>query len=432
MTSRGGAARAGRRPAARGCALLGSRARLRGARDAAAAGRLGRSGSARTSCSSGCIARSMTEFLTDNPQFADAGRPGRVPGLGAVEGYAATLFALLAVPAGVFAAVPARRARRATRPAGGSTCCSPRRSPGRGCWRRDAVAATPGRCGCSPRGRRRDVGRHGHGGRQPAGARRRAGRGVQRRAGRRCCAWAPPSSRSAGRRARSRAVGALPGRGGFLCRSSPTASTHRPGWPACRRSPISPPCRRWARTCRARLSWVLSPCSWAVPERRATKGATSDDGPASAGSRGDLTPFRCTPSTSAARRRRLPGCWPIGAFQPSCRCHLVTRSGLPGASHYARVAGSGRQGPLTLTGTAPLHGAWTSSQACRCTGTDGADVLGRRWPGRPQRWGVCAMARRIVAGVDGSPAATALARAAGQARVRGAELLAWTVPGAVT
>jgi hypothetical protein len=42
------------------------------------------------------------------------------------------------------------------------------------------------------------------------------------------------------------------------------------------------------------------------------------------------------------------------------------------------------------------------------------------------------MARRIVAGVDSSPAATALAWAAGQARVRGAELLAWTVPGAVT
>ncbi|MCG5454744.1 hypothetical protein PSH03_003908 [Micromonospora sp. PSH03] len=53
----------------------------------------------------GLIARSMTEFLTGNPQFATMAAQAGFPALGTVEGYAATLYALLAVPVGVFVAV---------------------------------------------------------------------------------------------------------------------------------------------------------------------------------------------------------------------------------------------------------------------------------------------------------------------------------------
>jgi ABC-2 type transport system permease protein len=53
----------------------------------------------------GLIARSMTEFLTSNPQFAALAAQAGLPELGTVEGYAATLFALLAVPTGVFVAI---------------------------------------------------------------------------------------------------------------------------------------------------------------------------------------------------------------------------------------------------------------------------------------------------------------------------------------
>ncbi|RAO53856.1 hypothetical protein ONO86_01362 [Micromonospora noduli] len=53
----------------------------------------------------GLIARSMTEFLTGNPQFATLAAQAGFPALGTVEGYAATLYALLAVPVGVFVAV---------------------------------------------------------------------------------------------------------------------------------------------------------------------------------------------------------------------------------------------------------------------------------------------------------------------------------------
>jgi ABC-2 type transport system permease protein len=52
----------------------------------------------------GLIADSMTGFLADNPVFADAAGQAGFAGLASVEGYAATLFALLAVPVGVFAA----------------------------------------------------------------------------------------------------------------------------------------------------------------------------------------------------------------------------------------------------------------------------------------------------------------------------------------
>lgn len=51
----------------------------------------------------GVTARSVTDFLAANPQFAErAAQAGFT--LGTVEGYAATLFALLAVPVGVFVA----------------------------------------------------------------------------------------------------------------------------------------------------------------------------------------------------------------------------------------------------------------------------------------------------------------------------------------
>jgi ABC-2 type transport system permease protein len=52
----------------------------------------------------GLIAITMTEFLTENPAFADAAAQAGFPGLGSVEGYAATLFAILAMPVGGFAA----------------------------------------------------------------------------------------------------------------------------------------------------------------------------------------------------------------------------------------------------------------------------------------------------------------------------------------
>ncbi|MEN8656145.1 hypothetical protein ABCR94_37640 [Streptomyces sp. 21So2-11] len=52
----------------------------------------------------GVLALSMTDFLADNPRFANLAAQAGFAGLGTVKGYAATLFALLAVPAGAFAA----------------------------------------------------------------------------------------------------------------------------------------------------------------------------------------------------------------------------------------------------------------------------------------------------------------------------------------
>ncbi len=52
----------------------------------------------------GLIAVTMTDFLTDNPAFADAAAQAGFAGLTSVEGYTATLFALLAMPVGGFAA----------------------------------------------------------------------------------------------------------------------------------------------------------------------------------------------------------------------------------------------------------------------------------------------------------------------------------------
>jgi ABC-2 type transport system permease protein len=52
----------------------------------------------------GLVARSLTEFLIANPRFADLAAQAGFAGLATVQGYAAALFALLAIPLGVFAA----------------------------------------------------------------------------------------------------------------------------------------------------------------------------------------------------------------------------------------------------------------------------------------------------------------------------------------
>jgi ABC-2 type transport system permease protein len=53
----------------------------------------------------GLISRSMTDFLAANPLFADLAGQAGFAELGSVQGYVATLFALLAVPVGAFAAI---------------------------------------------------------------------------------------------------------------------------------------------------------------------------------------------------------------------------------------------------------------------------------------------------------------------------------------
>lgn len=53
----------------------------------------------------GLLARSMTTFLAENPTFADLAAGAGFGALTTVTGYVATLFALLAIPAGVYAAV---------------------------------------------------------------------------------------------------------------------------------------------------------------------------------------------------------------------------------------------------------------------------------------------------------------------------------------
>ncbi|MCL7461051.1 hypothetical protein AB0I85_13780 [Micromonospora echinofusca] len=53
----------------------------------------------------GVIARSMTDFLTASPEFATRAAAAGFGELGTVRGYAATMYALLAVPVGVFVAV---------------------------------------------------------------------------------------------------------------------------------------------------------------------------------------------------------------------------------------------------------------------------------------------------------------------------------------
>jgi ABC-2 type transport system permease protein len=52
----------------------------------------------------GLLARSLTEFLLANPRFADLAAQAGFAGLATVQGYAAAMFALLAIPLGVFAA----------------------------------------------------------------------------------------------------------------------------------------------------------------------------------------------------------------------------------------------------------------------------------------------------------------------------------------
>ncbi|RKR86473.1 ABC-2 type transport system permease protein [Micromonospora pisi] len=53
----------------------------------------------------GLLAVSMTDFLADNRQFADLATQAGFAGLGSVEGYAAAMFGLLAIPVGIFTAV---------------------------------------------------------------------------------------------------------------------------------------------------------------------------------------------------------------------------------------------------------------------------------------------------------------------------------------
>ncbi|MEU7928387.1 hypothetical protein [Micromonospora sp. NPDC049107] len=53
----------------------------------------------------GLLAESLTTFLADNPRFADLAAQAGFAGLHTVRGYAATLFALLAIPVGAFTAV---------------------------------------------------------------------------------------------------------------------------------------------------------------------------------------------------------------------------------------------------------------------------------------------------------------------------------------
>ncbi|MGI5254359.1 ABC transporter permease [Actinacidiphila glaucinigra] len=65
----------------------------------------------------GVLAVSLTGLLTDNPRFADLAAQAGFAGLGTVQGYVATLFALLAIPAGTFVAV--RLATLATDESGG-------------------------------------------------------------------------------------------------------------------------------------------------------------------------------------------------------------------------------------------------------------------------------------------------------------------------
>ena len=52
----------------------------------------------------GLLAKSLSEFLTHNPRFAELAAQAGFVELGTVQGYAASLFALLAVPVGLFAA----------------------------------------------------------------------------------------------------------------------------------------------------------------------------------------------------------------------------------------------------------------------------------------------------------------------------------------
>jgi ABC-2 type transport system permease protein len=52
----------------------------------------------------GLLARTMTEFLADNPRFAELAAQAGLAELGSVQGYLASLLTLLAVPVGAFAA----------------------------------------------------------------------------------------------------------------------------------------------------------------------------------------------------------------------------------------------------------------------------------------------------------------------------------------
>ena len=70
----------------------------------------------------GLLARSLIEFLIANPRFADLAAQAGFAGLATVQGYVAALFALLAIPLGVFAA--SRLSHDAADEADGRLSCS--------------------------------------------------------------------------------------------------------------------------------------------------------------------------------------------------------------------------------------------------------------------------------------------------------------------
>ena len=80
----------------------------------------------------GVVARSLTEFLIANPRFADLAAQAGFAGLASIQGYAAALFALLAIPLGVFAA--SRLSHDAADEADGRTGCRVRRPLPRSRW----------------------------------------------------------------------------------------------------------------------------------------------------------------------------------------------------------------------------------------------------------------------------------------------------------
>ncbi|MEU6075974.1 hypothetical protein [Micromonospora sp. NPDC047074] len=77
----------------------------------------------------GLLAVSMTDFLADNPQFADLAAQAGFAGLGSVEGYVAAMFALLAIPAGIFTPYTSPPSPP-PKPTAGSPSSTPDPSPG--------------------------------------------------------------------------------------------------------------------------------------------------------------------------------------------------------------------------------------------------------------------------------------------------------------
>ena len=162
----------------------------------------------------GLLATAMVDFLRDNPVFAEFAEQAGVVQLGSVEGYVASLFSLLAVPVGAFAA--GRIAAAAHDEAGGRLTLLFSLPVARTRWavvEAGTVAARLRR----PRRRRRagHVGRH------------RLGRGRPRRSGTRCggrsasspsrcSAWVRPLAALGWAPQAVLGLGVLPAAGGYL------------------------------------------------------------------------------------------------------------------------------------------------------------------------------------------------------------------------